>query len=166
MGLDLYAGTLSRYYSHNWKTIVPQWAEENWRDQILVAISQPGQPPYTPWSPALRRTRTGCVPCSVGLPGGCLSRMPFSFRLFWQAMLFVELPRSIPIQIRQSRRKPRRFRSAFLIAGCGLPIHTCRPEWESGTFHAPSGCILPLEGSGDIPPGEPADRPPILSRWY
>ena len=22
---------------------------ENWRDQILSAISQPGQPPYTPW---------------------------------------------------------------------------------------------------------------------
>ena len=80
MGLDIYAGTLTRYYSHNWKTAVQQWAEENgytfnrvtpdgepadneeelspaevqaavenWRDQILAAISQPGQPPYTPW---------------------------------------------------------------------------------------------------------------------
>ena len=80
MGLDIYAGTLSRYYSHNWKTVVQQWAEENgygfsrvtpdgeaadegeapspaevqaavenWRDQILSAISQPGQPPYAPW---------------------------------------------------------------------------------------------------------------------
>ena len=80
MGLDIYAGTLTRYYSHNWKTVVQQWAEENgwgfqkitpdggaadneeemspaevqaavenWRDQILSAISQPGQPPYTPW---------------------------------------------------------------------------------------------------------------------
>ena len=80
MGLDIYAGTLTRYYSHNWKTIVQQWAEENgytfnritpdgepadneeelspaevqetvenWRDQILAAISQPDQPPYTPW---------------------------------------------------------------------------------------------------------------------
>ncbi len=29
MGLDIYAGTLTRYYSHNWKTIVQQWAEEN-----------------------------------------------------------------------------------------------------------------------------------------
>ena len=76
MGLDIYAGTLTRYYSHNWKTVVQQWAEENgytfnritpdgepadneeemspaevqaavenWRDQILSAISQPGQPP-------------------------------------------------------------------------------------------------------------------------
>ena len=81
MGLDIYAGTLTRYYSHNWKTVVQQWAEENgwgfqkitpdgeaadseeemspaeiqaavenWRDQILSAISQPGQPPYAPWS--------------------------------------------------------------------------------------------------------------------
>ena len=74
MGLDIYAGTLTRYYSHNWKTVVQQWAEENgysfnritpdgepaddeelsptdvqaavenWRDQILAAISQPDQP--------------------------------------------------------------------------------------------------------------------------
>ena len=80
MGLDIYAGTLTRYYSHNWKTVVQQWAEENgwgfqkitpdgeaadneeemspaevqavvenWRDQILSAISQPGQLPYAPW---------------------------------------------------------------------------------------------------------------------
>ena len=80
MGLDIYAGTLTRYYSHNWKTVVQQWAEENgytfnritpdgepadneeelspaevqaavenWRDQILTAVSQPDQPPYTPW---------------------------------------------------------------------------------------------------------------------
>ena len=80
MGLDIYAGTLTRYYSHNWKTVVQQWAEqngytfnritpngepvdneeelspsevqaavENWRDQVLAAISQPDQPPYTPW---------------------------------------------------------------------------------------------------------------------
>ena len=71
MGLDIYAGTLTRYYSHNWKTVTQQWAEENewgfqkitpdgepadneeelspaevlaavenWRDQILSAISQ------------------------------------------------------------------------------------------------------------------------------
>ena len=80
MGLDIYAGTLTRYYSHNWKTVTQQWAEENewgfqkitpdgepadneeelspaeiqaavedWRDQILAAISQPNQPHYTPW---------------------------------------------------------------------------------------------------------------------
>ena len=80
MGLDIYAGPLTRYYSHNWKTVVQQWAEENgytfnritpdgepadneeelspaeiqaavedWRDQILAAISQPNQPHYTPW---------------------------------------------------------------------------------------------------------------------
>ncbi len=76
MGLDIYAGTLTRYYSHNRKTVVQQWADENgygfnriipdgepadneeelsptevpaavenWRDQILSAILQPGQPP-------------------------------------------------------------------------------------------------------------------------
>ena len=80
MGLDIYAGTLTRYYSHNWKTVVQQWAEENgytfnritpdgetagegeelslaevqtavenWRDQLLTAIAQPGQAPYAPW---------------------------------------------------------------------------------------------------------------------
>lgn len=80
MGLDIYAGTLTRYYSHNWKTAVQQWAEENgftfskitpdgkpaddgeklnptqvqdamvnWQNQILAAISQPGQPSCAPW---------------------------------------------------------------------------------------------------------------------
>ena len=29
MGLDIYAGTLTRYYAHNWKTVVQQWAEKN-----------------------------------------------------------------------------------------------------------------------------------------
>ena len=79
MGLDIYTGTLTRYYAHNWKTAVQQWAEENgytfnritpdgdpvddgeelslaevlaavenWRDQILAAIAQPGQEPYAP----------------------------------------------------------------------------------------------------------------------
>lgn len=81
MGLDIYAGTLTRYYAHNWKTVVQQWAEENgyafqkitpegqdvteeetlspvqiqeivenWRDQILTAISQSMQKTYIPWT--------------------------------------------------------------------------------------------------------------------
>ncbi len=29
MGLDIYAGTLTRYYAQNWKTVTQQWAEEN-----------------------------------------------------------------------------------------------------------------------------------------
>ena len=29
MGLDLYAGTLTRYYTRNWKTAVQQWSEQN-----------------------------------------------------------------------------------------------------------------------------------------
>lgn len=79
MGLDIYAGTLTRYYAYNWKTAVQQWAEangyafqkitpdgqpadeddldfsavqqivESWRDQILAAITQSEQQPYTPW---------------------------------------------------------------------------------------------------------------------
>lgn len=80
MGLDIYAGTMTRYYAHNWKTAVQQWAEENgysfqritpsgnesadeeemspaeiqaeienWQRQVLSAISQPGQKPYTAW---------------------------------------------------------------------------------------------------------------------
>ena len=27
MGLDLYAGTFTRYYTRNWKTVVEAWAE-------------------------------------------------------------------------------------------------------------------------------------------
>lgn len=81
MGLDIYAGTMTRYYAHNWKTAVQQWAEEhgytfqritpsgdeipedekmspaeiqadieNWQQQVLSAITQPGQKPYTPWT--------------------------------------------------------------------------------------------------------------------
>lgn len=81
MGLDIYAGTMTRYYAHNWKTAVQQWAEEhgyafhritpggdevsedkkispaeiqavieNWQQQILSAITQPGQKPYAPWT--------------------------------------------------------------------------------------------------------------------
>lgn len=29
MGMDVYAGTLTRYYAHNWKTVAQQWAEAN-----------------------------------------------------------------------------------------------------------------------------------------
>ena len=81
MGLDIYAGTMTRYYAHNWKTAVQRWAEENgytfqritpndgeipeddkmspaeiqaaiesWQQQVLAAIAQPGQKPYTAWT--------------------------------------------------------------------------------------------------------------------
>ncbi len=81
MGLDIYAGTMTRYYAHNWKTVTEQWAEENgytfhritpggdgisdnetispaeiqagiknWQEQMLSAITQPGQKPYAPWA--------------------------------------------------------------------------------------------------------------------
>ena len=29
MGLDIYAGTLTRYYAGNWKNVVQMWAEAN-----------------------------------------------------------------------------------------------------------------------------------------
>lgn len=29
MGMDVYSGTLTRYYAHNWKTVAQQFAEEN-----------------------------------------------------------------------------------------------------------------------------------------
>ena len=97
MGLDIYAGTLTRYYS-NWKTVVQQWAEkngysisrispdgepagneeelspaegvqatvENWRDQILDAISQPDQPPYAPIARGMRNLLHRRSP--IGMP--------------------------------------------------------------------------------------------------
>ena len=79
MGLDIYAGTFTRYYAQNWKTITQQWAEENgyaftritandnendeemvspdeiqedmenYRTQLLAAITPQGQPTYAPW---------------------------------------------------------------------------------------------------------------------
>lgn len=79
MGLDIYAGTFTRYYAQNWKTITQQWAEENgysftriiandegsdeeklspaeiqedmenYRNQIISAITPEGQPLYAPW---------------------------------------------------------------------------------------------------------------------
>ena len=51
MGLDIYAGTLTRYYSHNWKTVVQQWAEEN---------GYTFQPDHPGWR--TRRQRGGAVP--------------------------------------------------------------------------------------------------------
>lgn len=79
MGLDIYAGTLTRYYARNWKTAVQQWAEKNgfkvktvssdgeeiqeeaidpegvqryvegWRDFVLNAVHQDGREPCLPW---------------------------------------------------------------------------------------------------------------------
>lgn len=79
MGLDIYAGTMTRYYARNWKTVTQQWAEENnmqfsritpgqevpedekldiaviqehmvqWRDFILQAIYQEDAPDCEPW---------------------------------------------------------------------------------------------------------------------
>lgn len=79
MGLDIYAGTFTRYYAHNWKTVVQQYAEENgyafhcvtprraepeeelspaeiqevvevWRDRFLAAVNQSVKKSYAPWA--------------------------------------------------------------------------------------------------------------------
>ena len=73
MGLDLYAGTFTRYYTRNWKTVVEAWAEANgvdfkrtddgdeeklspdevreivcsWRDEMLAAVTPENQLPET-----------------------------------------------------------------------------------------------------------------------
>ena len=79
MGLNVYAGTLTRYYANNWKCAVQQWAEahgytfrkidtngeqvtdegidpvgvqqalEVWRDEVLEALASPEEPPLAPW---------------------------------------------------------------------------------------------------------------------
>lgn len=79
MGLDIYAGTLTRYYTQNWKNVAQQWAEANgytltrnapngepeavdvispdevraeaerWRDKILRAIAPAGHEPLPAW---------------------------------------------------------------------------------------------------------------------
>ena len=47
MGLDIYAGTLTRYYSRNWKTILQQWAEKN---GMQVSIIRPEEQDVEPAS--------------------------------------------------------------------------------------------------------------------
>ena len=73
MGLDLYAGTFTRYYTRNWKTVVEAWAEANgvdfkrteaedeeklspeevqeivcaWRDEMLQAVTPSSALPRT-----------------------------------------------------------------------------------------------------------------------
>ena len=73
MGLDLYAGTFTRYYTRNWKTVVEAWAEANgvdfkrtetedeeklspeevqeivcaWRDEMLQVVTHENQLPET-----------------------------------------------------------------------------------------------------------------------
>lgn len=79
MGMDLYAGTLTRYYCRNWKTIVQQISERNgiaysritpdgqeladeteppeavqadvecWRDRLLADLAAAGTALYPPW---------------------------------------------------------------------------------------------------------------------
>ena len=36
MGLDIYAGTLTRYYSHDWKTTIRRFAEDHCKEYSRV----------------------------------------------------------------------------------------------------------------------------------
>lgn len=78
MGMDVYAGTMTRYFAHNWKTAAQKWAEENgsaahhvipdaeetedeltpdemletvkkWQGHMLSALTREGQEAYPSW---------------------------------------------------------------------------------------------------------------------
>ena len=51
MGLDIYAGTLTRYYAQNWKTVTQQWAEANGYNFHRVAPEENEQPEDERMSP-------------------------------------------------------------------------------------------------------------------
>ena len=63
MGLDIYAGTLTRYYSHNWKTVVQQWAEEN--GYAFNRITPDGEPADNEEEPVSYTHLTLPTICSV-----------------------------------------------------------------------------------------------------
>ena len=52
MGLDVYAGTLTRYYSQNWKTVVQKWAEANgYKFHIINPLTNEDSEPKEDSSP-------------------------------------------------------------------------------------------------------------------
>ena len=70
MGLDIYAGTLTRYYAHNWKTVVQQWAEKNgWGFQRVTpegdAIAQEEELTPTEIQKAIEHWRDGILEALV-----------------------------------------------------------------------------------------------------
>ena len=48
MGLDLYAGTLTRYYGKNWKTATQQWAEANGMTYQKIETTPPEEDDLSP----------------------------------------------------------------------------------------------------------------------
>ena len=40
MGLDIYAGTLTRYYSHNWKTSLDKGTQRKTTENELPSLTQ------------------------------------------------------------------------------------------------------------------------------
>lgn len=72
MGLDIYSGTLTRYYSRNWKTSVQQWGEENGVEvNIVRPDEQNGEPApvseildgVTGWRDKLIEALAGNITC-------------------------------------------------------------------------------------------------------
>ena len=101
MGLDIYAGTLTRYYSHNWKTVTQQWAEANGYAfrKFTPEGEQAGEDTILAWADT-----EGCPTDAVYGPEGkldpqgirehteydTLSLAKFAFSLFWRALNFAE----------------------------------------------------------------------------
>ena len=62
MGLDIYAGTLTRYYARNWKNVVQQWAEENDVDcQVMTPDGEYTQTPAEEIQPVVEEWLSALV---------------------------------------------------------------------------------------------------------
>ncbi|MBR5713142.1 MAG: hypothetical protein IKX54_06055 [Lachnospiraceae bacterium] len=74
MGLDVYAGTLTRYYARNWKTIVQQWGEANGYQVNVVRSSADGGETASP--EVILQAVTGWRDQLIGQLGGSLKKKP------------------------------------------------------------------------------------------
>lgn len=79
MGLDIYAGTLTRYYRHNWKTAAQQFAEANRLGFQMIRARQE-ELSIEEVREAVTRWRDNII---VGL-----ELAKFAFSILWQAAEF------------------------------------------------------------------------------
>lgn len=79
MGLDIYAGTLTRYYTHNWKTAAQQFAEANGLGFQMIRAQQE-ELSIEEVREAVTRWRDNII---VGL-----ELAKFAFSILWQAAEF------------------------------------------------------------------------------
>ena len=75
MGLDIYAGTLTRYYSRNWKTSVQQWGEANGVNVNIVRPEE--QQGETVPADEILQDVTGWREQLIEALGGSITRRPF-----------------------------------------------------------------------------------------